>query len=120
MITCKLLKYIIELVADPLVYIFNMSIQQGIFPDNLKLAVIKPIYKAGDKKNVNNYRPISLLTNFAKIFEKIIKQRLISFLEANKLLSKKQFGFRPGIGTKDALYQTIQLICIYLFPFVCF
>ena len=58
MITCKLLKYIIELVADPLVYIFNKSIQQGIFPDNLKLAVIKPIYKAGDKKNINNYKPI--------------------------------------------------------------
>jgi len=49
-ISSKLLKYIIELVADPLVYIFNKSIQQCIFPDSLKLAVIKPIYKAGDKK----------------------------------------------------------------------
>jgi len=63
--TGKLSKYIIELIADSLVYIFNMSIQQCIFPDNLKLAVIKPVYKAGDKKNVNNYRPISLLNNFA-------------------------------------------------------
>lgn len=47
---------------------------------------IKPIYKAGDENNVNNHRPILLLSNFAKIFEKIIKQRLIPFLEANKLL----------------------------------
>lgn len=109
-ITCKLLKYIIKLVADPLVHIFNLSIQQGIFPDNLKLAVIKPIYKAGDKKNINNYRPISLINNFSKIFEKIIKQRLISFLESNKLLSKNQYGFRPGIGTENALYHTTQFI----------
>lgn len=51
-----------------------------------------------------------MLNNFAKIFEKIIKQRLISFLEANKLLSKNQYGFRPSIGTEDALYQTTQFI----------
>jgi hypothetical protein len=53
---------------------------------------------------------ISLLNNFAKIFEKIIKKRLISFLESNKLLSKNQYGFRPGIDTEDALYETTQFI----------
>jgi len=89
MITIKLLKCISELIVNPLVYIYiyNLCIQQSIFPDNLKVAVIKPIFKAGDRKNLNNYRPISLLSNFAKILEKIIKIRLISFLEKNKLLS---------------------------------
>lgn len=84
--------------------------QQSIFPDNLKVAVIKPIFKAGDRKNLNNYRPISLPNNFAKILEKIIKIRLISFPEKNKLLSKNQYGFRPGIGTEDALFSTTQFI----------
>jgi len=110
-ITIKLLKCIIEFIVNPLVYnIYNLCIQQSIFPDNLKIAVIKPIFKAGDRKNLNNYRPISLLSNFAKIFEKIIKIRLISFLEKNKLLSKNQYGFRPGIGTEDALFSTTQYI----------
>lgn len=72
--------------------------------------MIKPIFKGGDKKQVNNYRPISLLSNFAKIFEKIIKKRLISFLENHKLLSKNQFGFRPGIGTENALFSTTEFI----------
>jgi len=74
------------------------------------VAVIKPIFKAGDRKNTNNYRPISLLCNFAKILEKLIKIRLISYLEKNKLLSKNQYGFRPGIGTVDALFSTTQFI----------
>jgi len=58
--TIKLLKYVIDFINNPLVYIYNLSIQQGIFPDFLKLAVIKPIFKGGDNKQVYNYRPISL------------------------------------------------------------
>jgi len=72
--------------------------------------VIKSIFKAGNCKNLNNYRPISLISNFAKIFEKIIKIRLISFLKENKLLSRNQYGFRPGNGTEYALFSTTQFI----------
>jgi hypothetical protein len=72
--------------------------------------VIKPLHKGGDPTNINNYRPISLLSNFSKIFEKIIKSRLIAYLEGNKLLSKNQFGFRPGIGTEEALYNTTTFL----------
>ncbi|XP_060867472.1 uncharacterized protein LOC132942833 [Metopolophium dirhodum] len=63
------------------------------FPDDFKIAIIKPSFKGGDHKILSNYRPISMLTNFSKIFEKIIKSRLISYLENNNLLSKNQFGF---------------------------
>lgn len=87
-----------------------MSIYQGVFPEYLKVAIIKPLLKGGDGKIMNNYRPISLLNNFSKIFEKIIKSRLITFLEDNKLLSENQFGFRLGMGTENALYKTTQFI----------
>lgn len=109
-VTIKMLKYVIEFVVTPLVYIYNLSLEQNVFPDKLKLAVIKPLHKGGDPTNINNYRPISLLSNFSKIFEKIIKSRLMAYLEANKLLSKNQFGFRPGIGTEDALYNTTKFL----------
>ncbi|KAL4131531.1 hypothetical protein QTP88_008826 [Uroleucon formosanum] len=76
----------------------------------LKLAIIKPIYKNGDKTCINNYRPISMLSNFSKILEKIVKNRLITFLEKHELLSKQQFGFRPGLGTENALYSATHFI----------
>lgn len=72
---------------------FNLSIQQGLFSDNLKVAVIKLLLKGGDAKIINNYRSIFLHNNFDKILEKVIKSRLITFLDKNKLLSANQFGF---------------------------
>jgi len=71
---------------------------------------VKPLYKTGNKENISNYRPISMLCNFSKIFEKIVKTRLITFLEKNKLLSNNQFGFRPGKSTTGALYTTIKFL----------
>jgi len=84
------------LIVNPQAYIYNLSIKQSIFPDYFKVAVVKPLLKGGDCKNIKNYRPISLLTSFSKILEKLIKTRLFDFLEENQLLSNNQFGFRPG------------------------
>ncbi|VVC38692.1 Endonuclease/exonuclease/phosphatase,Reverse transcriptase domain [Cinara cedri] len=88
----------------------DRGIQNSIFPENFKIAIIKPLFKGGDRKNISNYRPISMLFNFSKIFEKIIKTRLISYLEKNNLLSKNQYGFRPGISTENALYNATQFL----------
>jgi len=87
-ITIKILKSISKIIVKPLMYIYNLSIQNSVFPDNFKLAIIKPLFKGGDRKYMTNYRSISIITNFSKIFEKIIKSRLITYLEQNKLLSK--------------------------------
>jgi len=81
-------KSISELIISPLVYIYTLSIENSIFPDNFKIAIIKPLFKGGDRKTLSHYRLISMLTNFSKILDRIIKTTLISYLEKNTLLSK--------------------------------
>lgn len=67
-ITVKILKNISELIITPLVFIYNLSIKNSFFPDNFKTAIIKPLFKGGDRRSMSHYRPISMLTNFCKIF----------------------------------------------------
>jgi Notch-like protein len=69
-VTVKILKNISELIITPLVFIYNLSVKESIFPDDFKIAIVKPLFKRGDRRYMSNYRPISLLTNFSKIFEK--------------------------------------------------
>ena len=92
-----------HLIVQPIVLLFNQSVNQGTFPNRLKSAYIVPIFKKGSKTNANNYRPISLLHIFSKIFEKIMKKHLVQFIERNNVLSVNQFGFQKGKGTLEAL-----------------
>lgn len=91
-------------ILTPLIHIFNNSLQQSIFPENFKSSLIKPLFKSGEKTKINNYRPIALTSNLAKSLEKIVKKRLMIFLEQHNVLSPNQFGFRQGRGTQDALF----------------
>ncbi len=86
-------------ILTPLHIIFNLSFKTGVFPNEMKVAKIVPIFKAGDPLTPDNYRPISLLNNFSKILEKIMANRLSNFLEFNNILSETQFGFRKGHST---------------------
>ena len=65
-----ILKGVIPSIVDPLVHIFNLSLLNGVVPEGMKIAKVIPLYKKGDKLDVNNYRPISLLTTLSKILEK--------------------------------------------------
>ena len=96
----------------PLTHIFNASFEQGIFPKDFKLAKVIPVYKKGDNTLCSNYRPISILSVFSKIFEKLVYNRLMAFLDKNKILYNKQFGFRQGYGTDMALLEFVNNISL--------
>ena len=100
-----ILKRNCHLIASPLTDLFNQSVLQGKFPTKLKIAKVLPLYKKGSKCDLNNYRPISLLNIFSKVFEKIMKKKLIDFIDSCKILSPHQYGFQKGINTEDALTQ---------------
>jgi hypothetical protein len=92
----------------PLTHIFNLSFSQGVVPSQLKIAKVVPIFKSGDPLLIDNYRPISLLSNFSKILEKIVCNRLSKFLTANKIISNSQFGFRKKHSTIHPILHLIN------------
>ena len=91
-------------------HIFNQVFITGIIPDQMKIALVTPIFKAKEENKFENYRPISVLTCFAKIFEKLMYKRLINFIEKNGILSKHQYGFRKNRSTEHAIIEMVDKI----------
>ena len=106
----RILKEFNKLFSVPISRIFNMSLDLGIFPQKMKIAKIIPFFKKEDKLDCNNYRPISLLPNISKLFEKLIHNRLSKFLEENNCLFSKQFGFRNKHSTTHALIDITETV----------
>jgi ribonuclease HII len=102
-ISPKLLKDSMEVVAESLTNIFNKSIEKGVFPDDLKITCISPIHKGDSKLECCNYRPISIISVVAKVFEKLISRQLNGYLESNHWLSDSQAGFRKNSSTTTPL-----------------
>ena len=109
-IMTEILKMSSPFIVSPLTYSCNRMLSTGIFPDILKFSEIKHIYKKGDKTLITNYRPISLLPVFSKIFEKIIYKRIYLHLTSNNILVKEQFGFRCNNSIEIAIYTLINKI----------
>ena len=109
-ISTELLKYMKYEIAEPLSIIINQSFETGIFPSNLKIAKVIPVYKKDDNRKIDNYRPISLLPAISKVFEKIIHSQLLEYFLSNKLLYDHQYGFRPGHSTEHAILEFIDKI----------
>ncbi len=105
-----IVKAAVDLIKKPLCHVFNLSISSGIVPDELKVARVVPIFKSGDPTMCNNYRPISVLSVFSKIFETIIHKRLYGFLNKLNLLHKCQFGFRKNHSSFMALLEAYDKI----------
>ena len=106
----SILKQCIDTYIDPLTYLINLSINQGIFPSELKIAKVIPIYKSDDKQLIWNYRAISVLPFFSKIFEKIISNHLVNFIESNNILYDNQFGFRKNHSTTHAIITLVERV----------
>ena len=103
LITSSLLKGVFHAISKPLTYIINMSISSGVVPDDMKIARITPIFKSGNPGLVNNYRPISVLSSFSKILERIVYKRIIHFLDGHSIITDAQFGFREHQSTSHAV-----------------
>lgn len=97
-------------ICEPLSYIMNNSLNEGIFPDQLKKAQIKPLYKKGDHNVLDNYRPINLLPSFSKIFETIMVTRLTDYFVKYNLFNECQHGFLKGKTTETAVFKFVQTI----------
>jgi len=107
--TC-LLKEFSSILTYPIKIVINKSFSEGTFPTLLKTAQVCPIYKKSDKTKCVNYRPISLLSNISKIFERVMYNRLEAYLESNNILYHHQFGFRKSYSTEHALMSITEQI----------
>ena len=109
-ILAKIIKISCSPLLKPLCNIFNLSLYTGVFPDALKLVKVVPLYKAGDAHKFSNYRPISVLPVFSKVFEQLMYNRLLAHINANNLLNKFQFGFRNKHSPNLAMIYLIDKI----------
>ena len=104
----KVLKLISSKLSPKLAKVFNVCMKDGYFPNELKIAKVIPLYKhKGSINDICNYRPISMLSVFSKIFEKLIHKEMMSFFDTNSILSDCQFGFRAKHSTAHALINAI-------------
>ena len=109
-IPTKILKLLKDLLSKPLEILFNCSFSQGVVPDSFKIARVIPVFKKGSETSTNNYRPISLLSVFNRILEKIMYTRLINYINKHCILFSKQFGFRTGHSTEHAILCILDKI----------
>ena len=104
-ISTQILKISCPFISSPINHICNKMLFWGDFPNRLKYAIIKPLHKNDDRCEVSNYRPISLLTSFSKIFETVMQKRILKHLTKYNILSTEQYGFRVGLRTDNATYK---------------
>ena len=109
-----LVKRSVSTISSSLAHIFNLSLESGIMPKELKIGRIIPIHKSGEKNRFSNYRPISILPCFAKILEKLVNERLLSFLDRYETLHDFQFGFRKKHNTEQAVIYALNNIIEHL------
>ena len=103
------IRSVAEILAYPLSILVNHSFELGYFPNRLKTAKIISLYKSGDKSLPTNYRPISILTCFSKILEKLIYNRLMNFIDKHSVISSTQYGFRKHHSTTHAIADVVTL-----------
>ena len=89
----------------PLTLLINQTLSTGVFPNELKISRVRPMFKNGDTSHINNYRPISILPSISKIFEYVIFHQFFYYMSHNVLFCQEQFGFRTAHSTELAALQ---------------
>ena len=107
-VSMDIVKSTVGAIIKPFVHICNLSFSTGVFPKDMKIAKIIPLFKSGDDASFSNYRPVSLLPQFSKVLEKLFDVRLSDFIEKYKILSNSQYGFRKGRSTSLALIDFME------------
>ena len=103
-------KSCVDAFIESLTHLINLSLRSGVFPSEPKLATVVPIFKAGDTSAINNYRPISVLSFFSKVFEKIVYNHVLDFIDDNNVLYDYQYGFRHSHSTQQAIITLVDRI----------
>ena len=109
-IPVRVVKKSAHIIAPILSEYFNLHMKEGIFPEVLKLGKIMPIFKKGNPEDIGNYRPVSTLPIFGKLFEKIIYSRIYSFAQSHGIINSNQFGFRKSHSTSHAVNYSVKII----------
>ena len=99
------LKKVGNILSPVISHVITTSLMEGEFPERLKLAKVVPLHKGGSRTDITNYRPISLLSCFSKIFEKVMQARLVNHLKTRNILYESQYGFRAGHSCEHAILE---------------
>ncbi|KAL5255206.1 hypothetical protein ACHWQZ_G014595 [Mnemiopsis leidyi] len=109
-IPVRIVKKVSHIIAPTLSMYYNILMKDGIFPEVLKIGKITPIYKKGNPEDIGNYRPVSTLPIFGKLFEKVIYSRVYSFAQSQGIINPNQFGFRKSHSTSHAVNHSVKII----------
>ncbi|XP_065562443.1 uncharacterized protein LOC136028527 [Artemia franciscana] len=106
-----MIRQIAHEIAEPLTYIFNLSLAHGLCPSGWKKALVKPLHKSGSRSDFKNYRPISITSIFCRVMEKLIVSRVQKYFDGNHLWNPAQHGFRKKIGL--VILSFLRLLWIF-------
>ena len=107
----KVIQHVVLNLIDPLCHIFNLSVQNGVFPSKMKTSKVIPIYKGkGSKLDLDKHRGVAIVNTFSKVFEKLASVRLLKFLNKHKFFDENQFGFLKGRSTNHAIVRIINYV----------
>ena len=106
----RVIKGVAEQLSGSLSRLYNCCMREGVYPDSFKVARVVPVFKAEDPTEFSNYRPVSVLPVLSQIFEKVIRSRLASFFDKNKVILAGQYGFRSGHSTAMAVLDMVEKV----------
>lgn len=109
-ISTRIVKSVAHIICGHLSFLINLCIISGVFPDGLKISILKPLFKKEDKEQMEFYRPIALIPIFSKIFEKFIYGKLYDYFEHNNILCREQKGFRRNKNINMAIYDFYNIV----------